>query len=147
MIVKEDFLLEIVALSGNELEKALPNSPEDGFTRSEVTYIRDHQEHTFRLLYVRYFEELVLKEIPYSEQPLFYVDEAPCYLRDLAAFLYLMTNPQEIGKKEVYIYEEAQFINIFSQVNWEQVQTIFSSYTRGGKTAIRSPLDIISQPQ
>ena len=138
--------MEIVALSGVELEKALPNSPEDGFSRSTVTYINGDKEITFQLLYVRYFEEILIKEIPYSEQPLFHIGSTPCYIRDLAAWIYLMANPAASEKKEVYLHDETPLADAFRQTNWEQVEKMFSDLCKTKKAIVRSPILFIKQP-
>ncbi|MET3696168.1 hypothetical protein SAMN05877753_102299 [Bacillus oleivorans] len=138
--------MEILALSGVELEKAQPNSPEDGFSRSIVTYIDGDKEYTFQLLYVRYFEELIIKETPYSEQPLFFSGTTPCYIRDLAAWIYLMANPAAIGKKEVYLHDETPLVNAFRQTNWEQAEKMFSEFCTNKKATVRSPILFIKQP-
>ncbi|HWO75814.1 MAG TPA: hypothetical protein VNM69_07905 [Bacillus sp. (in: firmicutes)] len=138
--------MDIVALSGVELEKALPNSPEDGFSRSIVTYIDNNKENTFQLLYVRYFEEIIIEELPYSGQPLFISGNTPCYIRDLAAWIYLMANPEAIGKKEVYLHDETPLVEAFRQTNWEQVEKMFSEFCTNKKATVRSPILFIKQP-
>lgn len=60
----------IIGYAGYELEKAKPNTSEDFFNRSEVTYILNNKERTF-LFYMfdilkKFYKELLfLKEIQY----------------------------------------------------------------------------------
>ncbi|GAA0347024.1 hypothetical protein GCM10008967_41780 [Bacillus carboniphilus] len=138
--------MEIVSLQGKELEKALPNSPEDSFSRSEVTFKTGDKEYTFSLLYVRIFEELALQATPFNEQPLIQVEGRSYYVRDLAAFIYLIANPNARGKKEVYLPEQTQLVQAFEQVDWERIEDIVKSLNTDGRAIVPSSIVVLKQP-
>ena len=71
--------MKIISCHGYELQKAQPNTSEDFFNRSEVTFVDDDgTERTLHVLYVRYFDERFFEWTPYEQDPVFQIGRASC---------------------------------------------------------------------
>lgn len=132
---------------GYELEKALPNTSEDYFNRSEVTYIEDGTEKTLHVLYVRYFETLMDNFTPFQEDPIFQVGSRDIYLKDTIAIVSLIQNPGNRHRKRIYINTEKEFSGLFQNVDFEKLKLLFQSVEQNKGFELQSPLEFIVQPQ
>lgn len=112
---------------GYELEKALPNTSEDFFSRSEVTFIEGGTEKTLHVLYVRYFEQLKGTITPFEEDPIFQVGSRDVFFRDIVAVVSLLKNPELRHRKRIYINTEKEFKNVFQDFDYAKLKMIFES--------------------
>lgn len=119
--------MKIKECKGYELEKALPNTSEDYFNRSEVTFVDGGKERTLHVLYVRYFEQLKGDFTPYEEDPIFQVGARDVYFRDIIALACLLKNPENRERKRVYISNEKEFARIFQDFNFEELKSIMET--------------------
>ncbi|GMB07801.1 hypothetical protein EDD69_101104 [Thermolongibacillus altinsuensis] len=139
--------MKIVACRGYELEKAQPNTSEDFFNRSEVTFIDDDgTERTLHVLYVRYFDEQFTKWTPYEQDPLFKVGERDVFFKDIVALVCLLKNPAFRQRKRVYINDEQQFGSYFADFQFERLQDVFEALETKKGYELKSPLLFIAQP-
>ena len=118
-------MLIIKACLGNELEKERSNSPEDSFTRSEVTFVDQHKEKTLYVLYVKYFEELLSNQN--VNDPLTTIGDRPVFFRDIAALLCLLHNPENQQHKRIYISSQKQFLDIFEKADYKKALSIYQA--------------------
>lgn len=119
--------MKIKECKGYELEKALPNTSEDYFSRSEVTFVDGGKEKTLHVLYVRYYEQLKGNFTPYEEDPIFKIGEREVNFRDVVALAYLLKYPESRERKRVYINTEKEFASIFQNCDFDQLKDIFQS--------------------
>lgn len=112
---------------GYELEKALPNTSEDFFSRSEVTFIEGGTEKTLHVLYVRYFEQLKGTITPFEEDPIFQVGSRDVFFRDIVAVVSLLKNSELRHRKRIYINTEKEFKNLFQDFDYAKLKMIFES--------------------
>ncbi|PEY30307.1 hypothetical protein CN354_25190 [Bacillus cereus] len=126
----------IIGYAGYELEKAQPNTSEDFFNRSEVTYILGEQEKTFSVLYVRYFEEILQEITPFEGNPVFKIEEQDIYLRDIVALACFVKNKELHGQKRVYINVLEDFQNYFDDKTVVKVQNIMAELHKNKKVEI-----------
>lgn len=119
--------MKIKECKGYELEKALPNTSEDYFSRSEVTFADGGKEKTLHVLYVRYYEQLKGNFTPYEEDPIFKIGERDVNFRDVVALAYLLKNPESRERKRVYINTEKEFATVFQDCDFEQLKDIVQS--------------------
>lgn len=112
-----------VYVSGYELVKAQSNSPEDYFNKSEFCYSINGEEKVFTVLYLRFFEENLAKYVPYSENPLFVVENKSFELKHIVAFVLFQKDKEVYTKrKQVYINNDEAFAKIFENVDWALLQ-------------------------
>jgi hypothetical protein len=131
---------------GYELEKEKSNTSEDFFNRSEVTFVENGKEKTLHVLYVRFFDELIVSITPYEADPVFKAGSREVYMRDLVAIAALLKNPGYRHRKRVYINVQKEFADIFNGLEFSKLPDIFESIEQKGSFEIRSPLDYIVQP-
>ncbi|QFK71859.1 hypothetical protein F7984_11770 [Pradoshia sp. D12] len=117
--------MKILSCIGYELEKEKPNSPEDFFNRSTVTYKQNGKIKEFQVIYLRYFEEVLL------EQEGEWVSEVQelltgYTLKDIIALLCLLQNSHFHARKRVYINSEAIFLTIFKDLPYAQIKEILN---------------------
>jgi len=125
----------IIGYAGYELEKAKPNTSEDFFNRSEVTYVLNNQEKTFSVLYVRYFEEI--QEItPFEGNPVYKVEEQDVYLRDIVAIACLVNNKELRAQKRLYLNEVTDFQRYFDEGTVVKVQEILAELHKNKRVEI-----------
>ncbi|MBN3555971.1 hypothetical protein JYA63_16955 [Fictibacillus nanhaiensis] len=104
-----------------ELEKEKPNTSEDFFNRSEVTYEWNGKTQTFHLLYVRYFEEKLQEELT---QHAFWREYLSFYkITEIAALTALLKEPAYLKRKRVYINSYDEFKELFNQPNEELLRS------------------------
>lgn len=118
---------------GYELEKEKPNTSEDFFNRSEVTFVDRGEEKTFHLLYVRYFDELISECTPFNEDPLFTAGEREIYFKDIVGLVFLLAFPQYKARKRVYINTIDDFKKPFKQMDVEKLQAVFEKLEQTGE--------------
>lgn len=138
--------MRICRLQGYELEKSQPNTFEDYFNRSEVTFREDEGEKTLYVLYLRHFEESLSSFTPYEQNPLFTVSGRDVYFRDIVAFACLLQNPSFRRRKRVYINEEAEFRRYFAHMEFAKLPDVFAELEAKGEYRLTSPLFFIRQP-
>jgi hypothetical protein len=136
----------ITECKGYELEKEKPNTSEDYFNRSEITYIEDGIEKNLHVLYVRYYEEQLNKYTPFEVNPVFQFDNNEIYLRDFVALVCLMKNPGLRHRKRLYINTDKEFQYYFQDINFEEIKELLSKITNKQRVEIKSPLQFIIQP-
>ncbi|CAG9608362.1 hypothetical protein [Pseudoneobacillus rhizosphaerae] len=136
----------ITECKGYELEKEKPNTSEDYFNRSEITYIEDGVEKNLHVLYVRYYEEQLNKYTPFEVNPVFQFEGNEIYLRDLVALVCLMKNPGLRHRKRLYINTEKEFQHYFQDINFEKIKELLSDLLNKPRVEIKSPLQFINQP-
>ncbi|WP_426951562.1 hypothetical protein [Bacillus mycoides] len=126
----------IIGYAGYELEKAKPNTSEDFFNRSEVTYILNNQEKTFSVLYVRYFEEILQEITPFEGNPVYKVEEQDVYLRDIVAIACLVNNKELRTQKRLYLNEVTDFQRYFDEGTVVKVQEILAELHKNKRVEI-----------
>lgn len=139
--------MEIKQCEGYELQKEKPNTSEDFFNRSDVTFTVDGEERVFHLLYVRYFDEFVQECTPFEEDPLFTAGNREVTFRDIVALVFLMKNPGYRERKRVYINQEREFKKTFEDMEFDRIKEVFEEIETKGSYEVRSPLQFIRQPQ
>jgi hypothetical protein len=131
---------------GYELVKEKPNTSEDYFNRSEITYVEDGVEKNLHVLFVRFYEENFKNLTPFEENPAFQINEKELYIRDFMALICLLKNPGLRHRKRLYINTEKEFQFYFQDVNFDKVKDLLSELSRNGQVEIKSPLQFIVQP-
>ncbi|MGG0152987.1 MULTISPECIES: hypothetical protein [Bacillus] len=126
----------IIGYAGYELEKAQPNTSEDFFNRSEVTYILNNQEKTFSVLYVRYFEEILQEITSFEGNPVYKVEEQDVYLRDIVAIACLVNNKELRAQKRLYLNEVTDFQRYFDEGTVVKVQEILAELHKNKRVEI-----------
>ncbi|MBE7118818.1 hypothetical protein [Bacillus cereus] len=126
----------IIGYAGYELEKEKPNTSEDFFNRSEVTYILNNQEKTFSVLYVRYFEEVLQEITPFEGNPVYKVEEQDVYLRDIVAIACLVNNKELRAQKRLYLNEVTDFQRYFDEGTVVKVQEILAELHKNKRVEI-----------
>ncbi|MES5895063.1 MULTISPECIES: hypothetical protein [Bacillus cereus group] len=126
----------IIGYAGYELEKEKPNTSEDFFNRSEVTYILNNQEKTFSVLYVRYFEEILQEITPFEGNPVYKVEEQDVYLRDIVAIACLVNNKELRAQKRLYLNEVTDFQRYFDEGTVVKVQEILAELHKNKRVEI-----------
>ncbi|KWU56379.1 hypothetical protein AWW70_23675 [Bacillus mycoides] len=126
----------IIGYAGYELEKAKPNTSEDFFNRSEVTYILNNQEKTFSVLYVRYFEEILQEITSFEGNPVYKVEEQDVYLRDIVAIACLVNNKELRAQKRLYLNEVTDFQRYFDEGTVVKVQEILAELHKNKRVEI-----------
>lgn len=117
--------MEILSCIGYELEKEKPNSPEEFFNRSTVTYRQNGQLKEFQVIYIRYFEEVLFKQ---EEEDLSSVKEllTDYPVKDIFALLCLLQNSRFQERKRVYINSESLFLTMFKNFPYIQMREILN---------------------
>ena len=126
----------IIGYAGYELEKAKPNTSEDFFNRSEVTYILNNQEKTFSVLYVRYFEEILQEITSFEGNPVYKVEEQDVYLRDIVAIACLVKDKELRAQKRLYLNEVTDFQRYFDEGTVVKVQEILAELHKNKRVEI-----------
>ncbi|KXI36217.1 hypothetical protein ACS94_23000 [Bacillus cereus] len=121
---------------GYELEKEKPNTSEDFFNRSEVTYILNGNEKTFSVLYVRYFEEVLQEITPFEGNPVYKVEEQNIYLRDIVAICCLMKDKELRAQKRLYLNNMEEFQQYFDEGTVSKVQEILAELHKNKRVEI-----------
>lgn len=120
-------------LKGYELEKAQPNTSEDFFNRSEVTYIHHGKEQTLYVLYVRYFEEILPEFTPFAGDPVFQVEEREVAFKEIVALACLLKQPQLVNRKRIYINTKEELSTYFDADIVQRLQQVIEQMYRGIK--------------
>lgn len=136
--------MEIKICQGYELEKERPNTSEDMFNRSEVTFIENGEEKTFHLLYLRYFDELFTDFTPFESDPIASFGGKEYNFRDVVALVALLKNPGYKTRKRVYINEEEVFKLLFDNVQWENINQLLMKLADGKTYKVETPIEIVS---
>ncbi|HHT7187908.1 TPA: hypothetical protein ACTZ5N_001140 [Bacillus cereus] len=126
----------IIGYAGYELEKAKPNTSEDFFNRSEVTYILNDKEKTFSVLYVRYFEGIVQEITNLKGNPVYKVEEQDIYLRDIVAICCLVKDKELLTQKRLYVNNIEEFQRYFDEETMVKVQEILAELHKDKRVEI-----------
>lgn len=137
----------IKACKGYELEKEKPNTSEDFFNRSEVTFSEDGEEKTLQVLYLRYFDEIFHEFTPYQQDPIIVQEENVVSFKDIVALVCLLKNPGLRERKRLYINSKHEFSSYFQDINFNKLPEIFHSLLQKKGYILRSPLEFIMQPK
>ncbi|MFB6465948.1 hypothetical protein ACE38V_03905 [Cytobacillus sp. Hz8] len=133
MIIKE--------CKGYELKKEKPNTSEDFFNRSEVTYLQDGKEQTLHVLYVRYFEEQISAFTPFKEDPVFTAGNRDVFFKEIVAIVCLLKNPGLTERKRIYINAQREFQAIFEGIDFSKLPIIFQKLEENQSYELQSPRD------
>ncbi|MCQ6273826.1 hypothetical protein JMM81_02395 [Bacillus sp. V3B] len=126
---------------GYELKKEKPNTSEDYFNRSEIIFVENGKERVFRVLYLRYFEEMLHEFTPFQQNPIFHVGNRDVELKDLVALACLIKNPHYRNRKQVYINKGSEFSFCFEGVNFDKLRSFFQELEENKETVLHSSLD------
>ncbi|HGH7179321.1 hypothetical protein DXB51_08290 [Bacillus cereus] len=126
----------IIGYAGYELEKAKPNTSEDFFNRSEVTYILNGKEKTFSVLYLRYFEEVLQEITPFEGNPVCKVEEQDIYLRDIVAISCIVKDKELRAQKRLYLNTIEEFKQYFNGETVVKVQEILAELHKNKRVEI-----------
>ncbi|MDM5211833.1 hypothetical protein QUF94_10295 [Peribacillus sp. NJ4] len=137
--------MRIVACNGFGLEKEKPNSPEEFFNRSVIEYIKDGEEKTLNVLYLRYFDEMVTRWTPYPANPLFKSSKRDIYMADIIAMVCLLKDPSLVNRKRVYINAEKELAGYFENIDFEKLEKVFISIDQAKPYDIESHVDYYIQ--
>ncbi|KGP72191.1 hypothetical protein [Pontibacillus yanchengensis] len=135
--------MQIIACNGIELEKEKPNSPEDFFNQSEITYVDKGKEHSLRILYVRYFETNLSTLTPFETDPILTLEHATFYLRDIVALVALIKYPEYKNRNRVYINQEEDFNALFEGIHWDNLKSVCVTLSEGNRFDLESTLEFI----
>lgn len=141
--IRGGFHLFIKGCKGFELEKEKPNTSEDFFNSSELTYSEDGVEKTLNILYVRYFDEFITELTPYEADPIFKVASRDVYFRDIVALVCFLKNPGFRHRKRVYINSKAEFATYFQGIDYNKLKGIFQALEEKQSFELNSPLEYI----
>lgn len=131
--------MQIIECKGYELEKEKPNTPQDFFNRSEITYLEDGIEKSLHVLYVRYFDQVFQEFTPYHQDPIFGVGESSVHFRDIVALICLMKDPGLKSQKRIYINSKHEFASYFEGINFNKLPDVFQSLKQKKSFEIRNP--------
>ncbi|MFJ7307129.1 hypothetical protein [Peribacillus frigoritolerans] len=137
--------MRIVACNGFGLEKEKSNSPEDFFNRSVIQYIKDGEEKTLNVLYLRYFDEMVTLWTPYPANPLFKSLNRDIYMADIIAMVCLLKDPGLVNRKRIYINAEKELAGYFENIDFEKLEKVFISIDQAKPYDIESHVDYYIQ--
>lgn len=118
---------------GYELQKEKPNTSEDFFNRSVISYIEDGVEKEFSVLYVRYFDEVFSEFLPYEKDPLFTVHGRDVSFKDTVALVSLLAVPNNKNKKRVYINEKNELTSLYANIDSQVIKDIFTAIEEKGE--------------
>ncbi|MYL32688.1 hypothetical protein GLW08_17245 [Pontibacillus yanchengensis] len=135
--------MQIVACNGIELEKEKPNTSEDFFNQSEISYVDKGQEHSLRVLYVRYFETNLSQFTPFETDPILTLEYATFFLRDIVALVALIKYPEYKNRKRVYINHEDDFNVLFEGIKWDNLKQVLVTLSEGKRFDLESTLEFI----
>lgn len=114
--------MKILHCTSTELEKALPNTSEDYFNRSSVTFVTDNgEEKTLHVLYVRFYDEQFSEFVPYEANPLAVQGERAVYFRDIVALVALIRQPALQARKRLYLSEKYELQQLFANIDKAQL--------------------------
>ena len=130
--------MQIIECKGYELEKEKPNTPQDFFNRSEITYLEDGIEKSLHVLYVRYFDQVFQEFTPYHQDPIFGVGESSVHFRDIVALVCLMKDPKLKSQKRIYINSKHEFASYFEGINFNKLPEVFQTLKQKKSYGIRN---------
>jgi hypothetical protein len=137
--------LIIKSCHGYELEKESAKSFEDYFNRSELIFEEDGREKVFRVLYLRYFEEMLHECTPYQQNPIFKAGNREVELKDIVALVCMIKHSAYRERKNIYINEWTEFSRFFEGLNFHTIQANFQELGTHKSSLLRSPQDYLLQ--
>ncbi|WP_416826778.1 hypothetical protein [Ectobacillus polymachus] len=120
-------------IKGYELEKALPNTSEDFFNRSEVTYENEGVEKTLHVLYLRFYEEQLSEISPFTDDPVFQIGGEDVTFKEIVALACLLKNPSFVERKRIYINSKEELASYFDENNVQQLKKAIEQLKSGIK--------------
>lgn len=123
---REGMPMVIVECSGKQLEKEKPNSPEDFFNRSEVVYLDGGEEKKFSVVYLREFEQTAGK-LPGLLSLLEGEQQKNRTFTDLAALIFLISEPGLKGRTRLYINSETEFEKYLKQADMNKLSALLEA--------------------
>lgn len=139
--------MKVIECKGYELIKEKPNTSEDLFNRSEITFIDEGEERTLHVVYVRYFDEIFNEFTPYGKDPIFGEGSSEIHFKDIVALVCLLKNPGLRHRKRLYINSKQEFAAYFQDIDYNKLPEIFLALQQKKEYELRSPLDFILQPK
>lgn len=136
--------MQLLQCEGKELEKEKKNSPEDLFNESTVTYSDKGKVHELRVLYLKYFEADLSAFTPYDQDPILTYGEKTFYLKDTVALISLIKNPGFKNRKRVYINQQEEFEELFSEIKWDKVKDVLMKLADGKPYDLESTLEFLT---
>lgn len=115
--------MNVMRLSGMELEKEKPNTSEDFFNRSEAVYGDGGREKTFQLLYVRYFEDMLAAKLGWDKDAVLEASGRTYGIKDIAALAVLMADEGNKNKRKAYINDFDEFAKLFTDDNVNKIKS------------------------
>jgi hypothetical protein len=131
---------------GYELQKEKSNTSEDYFNRSEIIFVENGKERVFRVLYLRYFEEMLDEFTPWKKNPIFQVENRDIELKDIVALACFIKNSQYRNRKQVYINKGTEFSSCFEGLNLDKLKSFVQELEENKENDLHSSLDYIVQP-
>ncbi len=101
--------MKILKSEGFVLEKTLPNTSEDFFNQSKVTYIENGSEQSLVVTYVRTFEDSMQEFTPFAADPIFEQQGKQCMLKDIVALAILLKDEKMKNQQRLYISDYEVF--------------------------------------
>lgn len=101
-----------------------------------MTYILNDKERTFSVLYVRYFEEVLLEITPFEGNPVCKVEEQDIYLRDIVAICCLVKENEHRMRKRLYLNTIEEFRQYFDEGTVVKVQEILAELHKNKRVEI-----------
>ncbi len=95
--------MKILKCEGFVLEKTLPNTSEDFFNQSMVTYVENGLEKSFVVTYVRTFEDRMHEYTSFTGDPVFEQQGKQCTLKDIVALAVLFKDEEMKKRRRLYI--------------------------------------------
>ncbi|WP_285766278.1 hypothetical protein [Peribacillus sp. SI8-4] len=133
--------MRIVACNGFGLEKEKSNSPEEFFNRSVIQYIKDEEEKSLNVLYLRYFDEMVMKWTPYPANPIFQTPKREICMADIIALVCLLKDQSLVHRKRLYINSEKELAGYFENIDFRKLEKVFISLDQAKPYDIETPID------
>jgi hypothetical protein len=133
-------LMIIKECKGYELEKEKPNTSEDYFNRSELTYVEDGVVKNLQVLYLRYYEENYRLYTHFEGNPVYHLNGSEIFIRDIVALICLLKNPGLRHRKRIYINTEIEFKHYFKEVNYEKLKVLLNELHCHHSVEVKDPL-------
>ncbi|MGE6375226.1 hypothetical protein [Peribacillus muralis] len=137
--------MRIVACNGFELEKEKSNSPEEFFNRSIIQYIQDGEEKSLNVLYLRYFDEMVMHWTPYPANPIFQTPNREIYMVDIIALVCQLKDRSLVNRKRMYINSEKELAGYFENIDFQKLEKVFISIDQATPYDIETAFDYYIQ--
>lgn len=116
--------MKVFMYGGYELEKALPNTSEDYFNRSEVIYEVNGEVRTLSVLYLRYFEERMEDLTLFKNGIVCICNGKEVLFKEVFALICLLKNPLLMTQRRLYLADMEEIRSYATHVNIEELVII-----------------------